>query len=86
MNAALPVENEMDTFQLVQRALAKRVGVEPSEIAPETELMTLGVDSLDSAELLMELEEVLGVEIEVTSKIKTVKDIVVEIDQACKDG
>ena len=48
--------------------------------------MTLGVDSLDSAELLMELEEVLGVEIEVTSKIKTVKDIVVEIDQACKDG
>ena len=76
----------MDTFQLVQRAWAKRVGVEPSEIAPETELMTLGVDSLDSAELLMELEEVLGVEIEVTSKIKTVKDIVVEIDQACKDG
>ncbi|MGN1065649.1 MAG: phosphopantetheine-binding protein [Thermoguttaceae bacterium] len=76
----------MDTFQLVQRALAKRVGVEPSEIAPEIELMTLGVDSLDSAELLMELEEVLGVEIEVTSKIKTVKDIVVEIDQACKDG
>ncbi len=76
----------MDTFQLVQRALAKRVGVEPSEIAPETELMTLGVDSLDSAELLMELEEVLGVEIEVTSKIKTVKDIVVEIDQARKDG
>ena len=76
----------MDTFQLVQRAVAKRVGVEPSEIAPETELMTLGVDSLDSAELLMELEEVLGVEIEVTSKIKTVKDIVVEIDQACKDG
>ena len=76
----------MDTFQLVQRALAQRVGVEPSEIAPETELMTLGVDSLDSAELLMELEEVLGVEIEVTSKIKTVKDIVVEIDQACKDG
>ena len=76
----------MDTFQLVQRALAKRVGVESSEIAPETELMTLGVDSLDSAELLMELEEVLGVEIEVTSKIKTVKDIVVEIDQACKDG
>jgi acyl carrier protein len=80
------MENEMDTFQLVQRALAKRVGIEPSEIAPETELMTLGVDSLDSAELLMELEEVLGVEIEVTSKIKTVKDIVVEIDQACKDG
>ena len=80
------MENELDTFQLVQRALAKRVGVEPSEIAPETELMTLGVDSLDSAELLMELEEVLGVEIEVTSKIKTVKDIVVEIDQACKDG
>ena len=76
----------MDTFQLVQRALAKRVGVEPSVSAPGAELMTRGGDSLDSAELLMELEEVLGVEIEVTSKIKTVKDIVVEIDQACKDG
>ena len=44
--------------------------------------MELGVDSLDSAELLMELEEKLHVELEATKQIKTVRDVVEEIDRA----
>lgn len=70
----------MDTFQLVSRALAKRLGIEASEITPETELMVLGVDSLDAAELLMELEEVLGVEVGASKQMKTVGDVVEEIE------
>lgn len=72
----------MDTFQLVSRALAKRLGIDVSEITSDTELMVLGVDSLDAAELLMELEEVLGVEVEATKQMKTVGDVVEEIDRA----
>lgn len=71
----------MDTFQLVSRALAKRLGIDVSEITPDTELMVLGVDSLDAAELLMELEEVLGVEVEANKQMKTVADVVGEIER-----
>ncbi|MDD3588784.1 MAG: acyl carrier protein [Thermoguttaceae bacterium] len=72
----------MDTFQLVSLALAKRLGLSASEITPETDLMELGIDSLDAAELLMDLEDKLGVEIEASKTIKTVKDIVSEIEAA----
>lgn len=72
----------MDTFQLVSLALAKRLVLSASEITPETDLMELGIDSLDAAELLMDLEDKLGVEIEASKTIKTVKDIVSEIEAA----
>ena len=75
-------ESKMDTFQLVSLALAKRLGLSASEITPETDLMELGIDSLDAAELLMDLEDKLGVEIEASKTIKTVKDIVSEIEAA----
>ncbi|MBQ9873111.1 MAG: acyl carrier protein [Thermoguttaceae bacterium] len=74
----------MDAFQLVSRALASRLGIDLSEISLDTELMELGVDSLDSAELLMELEEKLGIEIEASKQMKTVRDVVNEIDRAAK--
>lgn len=75
----------MDTFQLVSRGLATHLGIDASEITPDLELLTLGVDSLDAAELLMELEERLGVEIEMTKKISTVSDLVDAINAAMKE-
>jgi len=69
----------MDAFQLVAFGLAKKLRIDASEITAETDLMTLGIDSLDAAELLMDLEDVLGVEIEPSQKITKVKDIVAEI-------
>jgi acyl carrier protein len=75
----------MDTFQLVSLAIAKRLGISSSEITMETELMELGIDSLDAAELLMDLEEKLGVEVEATRKLKTIKDVVAEIEAAVNE-
>ena len=72
----------MDYFQLVSQGLAKHLGIEASEITLDTELMTLGVDSLDAAELLMSLEDRVGVEIEATKKIATVRDLVIAIEDA----
>ncbi len=74
----------MDTFQLVTRGLACRLGLEAADIKAEDELLTLGIDSLDAAELLMELEDKLGVEIEQTKKLKTVADVVAAIDEAAE--
>ena len=75
----------MDTFQLVSLAIAKRLGISSNEITLETELMELGIDSLDAAELLMDLEEKLGVEVEATRKLKTIKDVVAEIEAAVNE-
>ncbi|MBR4835066.1 MAG: acyl carrier protein [Thermoguttaceae bacterium] len=66
----------MDIFQTIANALADRYGLDASEILPETELISIGVDSLDAAELLMELEDKIGVEIEPTKKLATIKDVV----------
>jgi len=69
----------MDAFQLVAFGLARKLGIDASEITEETVLSTLGIDSLDAAELLMDLEDKLGVEIEPSQKLTKVKDIVAEI-------
>ena len=73
---------KMDAFQLVTRGLAKRLGLDPEGIDAEDDLKMLGIDSLDAAELLMELEDKLGIEIEETGQIRTVGDIVAAIDEA----
>lgn len=61
---------------------AKRLGLDPEGIGAEDDLKMLGIDSLDAAELLMELEDKLGIEIEETGQIRTVGDIVAAIDEA----
>lgn len=72
----------MDVFQMIANALADRYGLDASEITPETELIAIGVDSLDAAELLMALEEKIGVEIEPTKKLATIQDVVATVEAA----
>ena len=64
-------------FEKIAELLAEKLECEVSEIKPETEFATLGIDSLDVMELLMNLEEELGTEIEMgDNKIATVADLV----------
>jgi acyl carrier protein len=53
-------------------------GAEPSEVAPETELTALDIDSLDLAELSQIVDDEYGVSMKSSdvSNIKTVGDIV----------
>ena len=58
--------------------MAKELDLELSEIKPESDIQEdLGADSLAVMEIVMALEEEFDIEIpdSVTSKIKTVKDI-----------
>ena len=47
-----------------------------SEIQRETTFQDLGIDSLDTVEMLMDLEDQLGMEIELDQKVETVGDLV----------
>lgn len=48
----------------------------PSEVTMETSFQDLGIDSLDTVEMLMNLEDKLGKEIELDQRVETVGDLV----------
>ncbi|HEY5641157.1 MAG TPA: acyl carrier protein [Dehalococcoidia bacterium] len=76
-------------FERVQKIIAEQLGVEESEIKPETSFVDdLNADSLDLVELIMSLEEEFSAEgqtVEISDedaeKIATVQDAVNYIDE-----
>ena len=68
-----------DVTQKVKEIIMERLGVSEEKITPEASFINdLGADSLDTVELMMELEEAFGVNIEdeEAEKIQTVKDAI----------
>ena len=68
-----------DVNQKVKEIIMERLGVSEEKITPEASFINdLGADSLDTVELMMELEEAFGVSIEdeEAEKIQTVKDAI----------
>ena len=55
---------------------AKQLELDASEIKPESTFESLGIDSLDSVEMIMDLESELGVELDMEDqKITTFKEL-----------
>jgi len=63
-------------FKKIAAIIADHTGGDVKEITAETTFEELGVDSLDTVEMVMKLEEELGVEIEMEGKFETVGDLV----------
>ena len=61
--------------------LAEYVEADPASITPDTPFEALGIDSLDTVELIMELEEHLGVELDLDEKVATVGELAAFIDK-----
>lgn len=62
-------------FDAIARTVAERTGCDVSAVKPESRFVDLGIDSLDTVELLMSLEDELGIEIELDEKVETVDDL-----------
>lgn len=69
-------------FEKVAEVLAEYKDIDVSEIKLDSTFEELQVDSLDTVELVMELEDKLGVSIELNENIKTVSDMVKLIENA----
>ncbi len=55
---------------------AKQLELDPAEITPESTFESLGIDSLDIVEMIMDLETELGVELEMEDqKISTFREL-----------
>ena len=63
-------------FQAIAELIAERNDSDPAEVTRNTRFQDVGIDSLDTVEMLMNLEDKIGVEIELSQKVETVGDLV----------
>ena len=62
-------------FDAIPKIVSERTGCDVSAVKPESKFTELGIDSIDTVELLMSLEDEIGVEIELDRKVETVGDL-----------
>lgn len=72
-------------FEAVAKLIAERNDCDVSTITMESSFKDLGIDSLDTVEMLMSLEDDIGKEIELDQKVETIGDLVRFIEEKCKD-
>lgn len=70
-------------FEAIAELIAERNDCDPSEITMDSKFQELGIDSLDTVEMLMTLEDKTGKEIDLDEKVETVGDLVRYIEEKC---
>ena len=55
---------------------SQQLEINADDITPDTTFASLGIDSLDTVEMLINLEDKIGKEIELDQKVETVGDLV----------
>ena len=68
-------------FEKVAEMLANHLSIEQDSIKMETTFEELGVDSLDTVEMVMDLVESLGIELELEKKVESVGELVAIIEE-----
>lgn len=63
-------------FEAIAKIIAERTSRDISEVKMESTFAELGIDSLDTVEMMMQLEDVIGIEVELDQKVETVADLV----------
>ncbi|MBE0601985.1 MAG: acyl carrier protein, partial [Firmicutes bacterium] len=66
----------MSTYETIAKLLAESKDLDVNSIRPEMAFAELELDSLDVAELVMNLEDELGVPVEIDESLRTIADLV----------
>ena len=53
----------MNSFEMVSNAIAKKLEIDVATIKPESTLEELGLDSLDTFDIIFEAEDKLGIKV-----------------------
>ena len=72
-------------FEKVTAVIAENKGIDTSEIKLESTFEELGLDSLDTVELVMAFEDEFGITIEVEEGLKTISDLVQLVEGLLKN-
>lgn len=68
------------TFDKLKTLIADHLDIDEGEVTMETTFEDLGIDSLDTVELMMEVEDEFGVEVKAQEVGKSVKELVAYVD------
>ena len=71
-------------FEEIREVICEQLEVEPEKVTLETTFEELGADSLDLFQVVIEIEDKYGIQLENAEKIKTVKDAVNYVTEATK--
>ena len=69
----------------IAELIADRIGCSAGDITADCTFKLLGIDSLDTVDLLMNLEDITGVKIELTEKVETVGELAALIEKKQKE-
>ena len=67
-------------FEKIAKYLSEQMDISMDEITPDTTFESLGIDSLDTVEMVMDLEDELGVELELEEKVATIGELVAFVE------
>jgi len=71
-------------FEKLQGIMEENLSIERDEIKIDSTFASLGIDSLDTFQLIIEIEEEFGIEVEAPENMKTIKDVVSYIEEKTK--
>lgn len=71
-------------FEEIKEIICEQLEVSPEEVTLETTFEDLGADSLDLYQVVIEIEEKYGIQLEDAESIKSVKDAVAFVESATK--
>ena len=72
-------------FEKLQGIMEENLSIERDEIKLDSTFQSLGIDSLDTFQLIIEIEEEFGIEVESPENMKTIKDVVDYIQEKTKE-
>ena len=72
-------------FDTIAAVIAERADREVSEITPESRFEELGIDSLDTMDVLIKIDAEVGHEIELQEKVETVADLVAVVEKQLQE-
>lgn len=72
-------------LEKLKEIMEENLSVEKDDITLESTFESLGIDSLDTFQLIIEIEEEFGIEVESPENMKTIKDVVNYIEEKTKE-
>lgn len=72
-------------FEKLQGIMEENLSIERDEIKLDSTFQSLGIDSLDIFQLIIEIEEQFEIEVESPENMKTIKDVVDYIEEKTKE-
>lgn len=75
-----------DTLQTLKKIIAEKLDRDPESISPESTMEDIGLDSLDTFDVIFRAEEEFNIKVtDYQAELKTLQDVVNLIDQLIKE-